>query len=175
MKVNFKNILLLLLVVAAVIAAVSFFNEANADKTDFTYGNLVQLFEENAVKSCVIDGKSVVVVKAYEVQTDKEGMLLKNADGTFIYVKDANNYYVDKEYSFQLNYMFQVEHIHQLATESESIENYNYLEVEETPWYMTYLPFINLGLLFIILWIFVMKSAGSAAGGKMGSFSKSRA
>ena len=175
MKVNFKNILLLLLVVVAVIAAVSFFNEANADKTDFTYGNLVQLFEENAVKSCVIDGESVVVVKAYEVQTDKEGMLLKNADGTFIYVKDANNNYVDKEYSFQLNYMFQVEHIHQLATESESIEYYNYLEVEETPWYMTYLPFIILGLLFIILWIFVMKSAGSAAGGKMGSFSKSRA
>ena len=41
---------------------------------------------------------------------------------------------------------------------------------------MTYLPFIILGILFVVLWIFVMKSAGNAAGGgKMGSFSKSRA
>ena len=175
MKVNFKSILLLLLVISVVIAAVSFFNEANADKTDFTYGDLVQLFEENAIKSCVVDGESKVTVKSYEVQTDKNGKLQKNGDGTFIYVQDKNGNLVEKEYNFQLNYMFQVEHIHELASSSESIEYYNYLEAEETPWYMAYAPFIILGVIFIVLWIFVMKSAGNAGGGKMGSFSKSRA
>ena len=175
MKVNFKSILLLLLVISVVIAAVSFFNEANADKTDFTYGDLVQLFEENAIKSCVVDGESKVTVKSYEVQTDKNGKLQKNSDGTFIYVQDKNGNLVEKEYNFQLNYMFQVEHIHELASSSESIEYYNYLEAEETPWYMAYAPFIILGVIFIVLWIFVMKSAGNAGGGKMGSFSKSRA
>ena len=175
MKVNFKSILLLFLVVTVVIAAVSFFNEANADKTDFTYGDLVQLFEENAVTSCVIDGESKVTVKSLEVQTDKNGKLQKNSDGTFIYVIDKNGNYVEKEYNFQLNYMFQVEHIHELASNSENVEYYNYLEAEETPWYMAYAPFLILGVLFIVLWIFVMKSAGNAGAGKMGSFSKSRA
>ena len=174
MKVNFKSILLLALIVFAVIAAVSAFNEANADKTDFTYGDLVQLFEEGAVTSCVVDGDSVVTVKAFKVQTDENGRLVKNDEGRFVYVLE-NDAPVVKEYTFELNYMFQVEDIHNLATNSPNVEYYNYLRAEETPWYMAYLPFIILGVLFIILWIFVMKSAGSAGAGKMGSFSKSRA
>ena len=176
MKVNYKSILLLSLVVILVISAVSFFTKANADKTDFTYGDLVQLFEEGTVTSCVIDGESVVTVRAYKVQTDKDGRLMKDENGFFIYEQKDDGSFIDKEYSFKLNYMFQVEHINELATSSTSIDYYNYLAVEETPWYMAYLPFIILGILFVILWIFVMKSAGNAAGGgKMGSFAKSRA
>ena len=181
MKVNFKSLLLLVFVVIAVIAAVSVFNEVTADKTDFTYGDLIQLFDENSVVSCIVDGNSVVTVKAYEVTTDKNGILQKDENGNFIYKKDSDGNLVIKEYQFELNYLFQIEQIHELASKKDSngkpiVEYYNYLEVEETPWYMTYLPFIILGILFVVLWIFVMKSAGSAAGGgKMGSFSKSRA
>ena len=176
MKVNYKSILLLSLVVILVISAVSFFTKANADKTDFTYGDLVQLFEEGTVTSCVIDGESVVTVRAYKVQTDKNGRLMKDENGFFIYEQKDDGSFIDKEYSFKLNYMFQVEHINELATSSTGIDYYNYLAVEETPWYMAYLPFIILGILFVVLWIFVMKSAGNAAGGgKMGSFAKSRA
>ena len=181
MKVNFKSLLLLVFVVIVVIAAVSVFNEVTADKTDFTYGDLIQLFDENSVVSCIVDGNSVVTVKAYEVTTDKNGILQKDENGNFIYKKDSDGKLVIKEYKFELNYLFQIEQIHELASKKDSngkpiVEYYNYLEVEETPWYMTYLPFIILGILFVALWIFVMKSAGSAAGGgKMGSFSKSRA
>jgi cell division protease FtsH len=175
MKVNFKSILLLVLVIIAVIAAVSFFNQVNADKTDFTYGDLVQLFEEDRVISCIVDGESVVTVKSYEVTTDKDGKLLKDDQGKFIFATDKDGKLIEKEYVFELNYMFQVEHIHELASNSENVEYYNYLRAEDTPWYMTYLPFIILGILFVVLWIFVMKSAGTSAGGKMGSFSKSRA
>ena len=181
MKVNFKSLLLLVFVVIVVIAAVSVFNEATADKTDFTYGDLIQLFDENSVISCIIDGKSVVTVKAYEVTTDKNGILQKDENGNFIYKKDSDGKLITKEYKFELNYLFQIEQIHELASKKDEngkpiVEYYNYLEVEETPWYMTYLPFIILGILFVVLWIFVMKSAGNAAGGgKMGSFSKSRA
>ena len=181
MKVNFKSLLLLVFVVIVVIAAVSVFNEATADKTDFTYGDLIQLFDENSVISCIIDGKSVVTVKAYEVTTDKNGILQKDENGNFIYKKDSDGKLITKDYKFELNYLFQIEQIHELASKKDEngkpiVEYYNYLEVEETPWYMTYLPFIILGILFVVLWIFVMKSAGNAAGGgKMGSFSKSRA
>ena len=83
MKVNFKSVLLLILVIVAVITAVSLFNHAKADKTDFTYGDLVQLFEEDKVISCIIDGESVVKIKSYEVTIDKDGKLQKGSDGKF--------------------------------------------------------------------------------------------
>ena len=152
------------------------FNQAQTDKTDFTYGNLKQLLEENAVIECEIDGELVAHVKAYAVNVDKEtGRLLVNPEtGELDYVNKGDPATV-KEYTCQLVYTFQVSRIDELAEECESITYYKHLKVEETPWYMAYLPFIIIGVLFIVLWIFVMKSAGTSAGGKMGSFAKSRA
>ena len=152
------------------------FNQAQTDKTDFTYGNLKQLLEENAVIECEIDGELVAHVKAYAVNVDKEtGRLLVNPEtGELDYVSKGDPATI-KEYTCQLVYTFQVSRIDELAEECESITYYKHLKVEETPWYMAYLPFIIIGVLFIVLWIFVMKSAGTSAGGKMGSFAKSRA
>ena len=176
MKVNFKSVLLLILAIFVVISAVSMFNQAQTDKTDFTYGNLKQLLEENAVIECEIDGELVAHVKAYAVNVDKEtGRLLVNPEtGELDYVSKGDPATI-KEYTCQLVYTFQVSRIDELAEECESITYYKHLKVEETPWYMAYLPFIIIGVLFIVLWIFVMKSAGTSAGGKMGSFAKSRA
>ena len=174
MKVNFKSVLLLIFIIFAVITAVSMFNQANSDKTDFTYGNLKQLLEEDAVIECVIDGDLVAHVKAYAVKTDSDGKLIVNANGNFDYVGKGDPATI-KEYTCELMYNFQIDKIDELAENCESMEYYNYLKAEETPWYMTYLPFIIIGVLFIVLWIFVMKSAGTSAGGKMGSFAKSRA
>ena len=174
MKVNFKSVLLLIFIIFAVITAVSMFNQANSDKTDFTYGNLKQLLEEDAVIECVIDGDLVAHVKAYAVKTDSDGKLIVNANGNFDYVGKGDPATI-KEYTCELMYNFQIDKIDELAENCESMEYYNYLKAEETPWYMTYLPFIIIGVLFIVLWIFVIKSAGTSAGGKMGSFAKSRA
>ena len=151
------------------------FNQAQADKTDFTFGNLKQLIEENAVIECVIDEDLVAHIKAYEVETDKEGKLIVTEEGWFKY-KGYGDPATIKEYTCPLMYTFQIDKIDELVEESDSVVYYNYLKAEETPWYMTYMPFIIIGVLFIALWIFVMKSAGtSTAGGKMGSFAKSRA
>ena len=176
MKVNFKSLLLMILVVIIVISAVSMFNKARADKTDFTFGDLKRLFKENAVLECVIDGELVAHVKAYEVKINDDNgrLIVNNETGEFDYVRKGDPATI-KEYTCQLMYNFQIEKIDELVEASGGINYYNHLKVEETPWYMTYLPFIIIGVLFIALWIFVMKSAGTSAGGKMGSFAKSRA
>ena len=133
MKVNFKSLILLVVVISLVIAAVSMFNEARKDNTDFTYGDLVQLFEEDMIKKCVVDGDSVVTVLSYEVETDKNGKLLtekvtvNDANGNpitkdiFKYKRDQNGNLIEKEYVFELNYMFQVERIDELASASKNI------------------------------------------------------
>ena len=151
------------------------FQQAQADKTDFTFGNFKQLLEENAVVECIIDENLVAHIRAYEVETDENGKLMVDEQtGKFVY-KGYGDRKTLKEYTCPLMYTFQVDKIDDLVYESESVEYYNYLKAEETPWYMTYMPFIIIGVLFIALWIFVMKSAGTAGGGKMGSFAKSRA
>ena len=151
------------------------FQQAQADKTDFTFGNFKQLLEENAVVECIIDENLVAHIRAYEVETDENGKLMVDEQtGKFVY-KGYGDDKTLKEYTCPLMYTFQVDKIDDLVYESESVEYYNYLKAEETPWYMTYMPFIIIGVLFIALWIFVMKSAGTAGGGKMGSFAKSRA
>ena len=176
MKVNFKSILMLILLIVITITVISVISDFNADKTDFTYGDLLQLFEDESVIKCVVDGDSVVTVEAYEVRTDKNGKLLMLEDGSrFDYVYGEDGKVKTKEYSFELTYTFQIEKIDELVSASPNIEYYNYLRAEETPWYMTYLPFIILGVLFVAMWIFAIKGAGGAAGGKMGSFAKSRA
>ena len=173
MKVNLKNILPLVLVVLLVITAISFFDSFNTAKTDFTYGDLVQLLEEGTVTKCVIDGKSVVTVTANEVETNKEGVLQKDSEGKFIY-KEKDGKPVQKDYRFKLNYLFQFEQINELATNG-NVEYYNYLQASPLSVYASYIPFVILVILFIVFWIFIMKNAGGATGGKMGSFSKSRA
>ena len=48
------------------------------------------------------------------------------------------------------------------------------MEVAETPWYQLYLPYIILAVIFVGLMFFIMRQAPTG-GGKMNSFSKSRA
>ena len=117
MKFNVKNILLLVLVVVIAISVFSFIDQARADKTDFTYGDIKQLFKENAVIECTIDGDLVAHIKAYEVRTDDKGKLLKNNEsGTLDYVGFGDPATV-KEYTFELTYNYQLEKIDELAEE----------------------------------------------------------
>ncbi len=170
MKFNFKSLLWLLLIIVIVITAVSAISELTKKEESFTYGDLLQLFEDKKVTSCVVDGNSVVTVKGYKAERNENGSFKTNPDGSFIYTAEQT------EYTYQLTYSFQVEEINRLVTaENSGVAYYDFLAPEETPWYMTYLPFIIVGILFIVMWIFAIKGAGNASGGKMGSFSKSRA
>ena len=119
MKVNFKSVLLLVLIIFAVITTVSMYNEATMDKTDFTYGDLLQLLDEGAVKKCVIDGDSVVTIEAYEVKIDEDGKLIKDENG-FVYNYDAQGNRTIREYTYALSYTSQIEAIHELATKDGS-------------------------------------------------------
>ena len=114
MKVNFKSLILLILAIIVVISAVSMFQQAQADKTDFTFGNFTQLLEEDAVVECIIDEDLVAHIKAYEVETDKDGKLVVNEKGEFVY-KGYGDEKTLKEYTCPLMYTFQVDKIDDLV------------------------------------------------------------
>ena len=167
MKVNVKSILALLLIVGVVITLVSVFSQgANASEV-LTYSDLVGMFEEDRVTSFKVDQNLNVTLKAFE--------------------KDENGNLTDKEktYTYTLSYNFQLDEINRLAYEnyknylndstSSNLKEYNYDPAQETPWYETYLPFLIVGVILVILFIFMIKQTAAGGPGKMNSFAKSHA
>ncbi len=165
MKVNFKSIIMLVLLVAVVILSVSVLTGNGDSEESFGYGDLVDALHADAVKEFTVNGESVAIVKIYP------------------YTKDGTDYTVDrtaaaKEYELQVVYSFQLERICDLAEANHvlgsTLESFNIEPAAQTPWYVSYLPYI-IGVIIIVgFGFFVMKSA-SGVGGKMNSFSKSKA
>ena len=168
MKFNFKSIILLIFIVIAMIVAVSVFTDRqNADTVNS--GELMQLFEDDLVYYFEVDGESVIYIdKLQQIGTDDNG----NA----VFKKNDKGEYETVRIVYPLTYDFELAAIDAMARGDEltNLSGYNYKRAEGTPWYQLYLPYIILGVLLIGLWIFVAKSAGGA-GGKMNSFSKSKA
>ncbi len=158
MKANLKSIIMLLLIVGIFIVAVSVLNN-NKEEDKFVYSELVELFEEDRVKTFTVNAENVITVEAY--QLDKDG----NVDTKL----------ETRTYEYQFNYNAQIDRILELAENGgANLEDYNFEAPEPTPWYIMYLPYIITAVVIIALWIFMMKSAG-AGGAKIGSFSKSKA
>ena len=181
MKANFKSILMLVLIVGIFIFAVSMMNNAK-EKDEFVYSELVELFEEDLVKSFVVDESGTITVVSYKAIRLEDGSIVHDENGMIVFELDSKGNLKEETQTIKLNYNAQIEQINNLAYEKFTgdeptrLQEYNFKAPEETPWYVTYLPFIITGVVIIGLWIFMMKSAsGAAGGGKIGSFAKSKA
>ena len=165
MKVNFKSIFMLVFLVVAVIIAVTAFTSSLNGTKELTYGEVVEKFENDDVIYFKIDGDLNL-----ELHTRKEkaggGYEMQEVDGELVYVPEI--------FEYQLSYAFQMEHIMSLVGSGVTLEDYDIERAAETPWYVAYLPYIILAVLFIGLWIFIMRQV-PGGGGKMNSFSKSKA
>lgn len=200
MKANLKNIILLLVVVVAVVIGTSVFNR-NLNKTEeLVYTDILQMFERDQVVSFELDGKLNLTMKVLKLKTDSKGNPLdangavidesrKNASGQLI---DENGNVVEYVYetkdgkpiystiNYALSYNIQLEKIHDRALEmyergDTNLQKFNFAKAAETPWYQIYLPYLIIAVVFIALWIFVVRSSSSMGGGKMTGFSKSKA
>ncbi len=161
MKANLKNVLALVLIIVLTITLVSAFSKNVGETVPLQYSDVIDMFEENRVTSFSVDGNLQISLKALE----------KKEDGTLG---------EEKTYTFRLSYGFQLEQINELAQETANREDtrltsYDFVAQAEAPWYQIYLPYIILTVIFIVLWIFVMKQTSGGGMGKMNSFSKSRA
>ena len=173
MKVNFKNIILLIAIVALMIVGVSIFTGITQEKDEIKFGELYSLFEQNLVHHIEINEKNEVTGSHY---------ILEEVNGVKNYKTNDKGERITEAFAIQLSYSFQIERVDELARAeiaegNLSGDNYNIKAAKEPPWYLTYLPYIIIILVFIGLWIFVIRSAnnGGGAGGKMNSFAKSKA
>ena len=187
MKANFKNIIILLLIIGIVIAGASFFMSKDNKEDKFVYSELVQLFEEDLVRDFVVDEHGNMKLNAFVVKTNEDGSpifeLDENGNKKYTFETDDKNEPKVKEYNYAFRYDIQLDQIQSIIDEYKNKENYtpnlreyDFEAPEETPWYLTYLPWIITGVAFIGLTIFLMRQTSANGGaGKMGGFAKSKA
>ncbi len=183
MKINWKNIISLVLIVGVVLVAVSLFTENNEKEDTFIYSELVEMFNDDIVYSFVVNENQEITVKTYVLATDDNGNPLKTEDGKYIFKKndkDASGFELEK-HVYKFSYSTQIEEINSLASAkiaagNSNLVEYDYEAAAETPWYTLYLPYIITAVIFgIFMFILFRQAAGGGAGGKIGSFSKSKA
>ena len=176
MKANLKNIIMLIALVVAVILMVTFFTNTFNEKEKFEYSDLMYLFDNDLVTYFNVDGNLLMSVEHLNFLLNENGTPVTDADGNRIYATNEQGELIVSSKEIQLNYSFQLQKISDLAADGglTNLTDYDFEAPQATPWYISYLPYLIFGALLIGLWIFLMKST-SGAGGKMNSFSKSKA
>ena len=161
MKKNSKAIIFYVVLIAVFILASNFLIDQNKDDKQ-TYSSIVELFEDEKVKSFTIKADNTIVIKTHEILND-DGSLKEDSNEITFRFRDISLFYND------LNKLVQEQR------KAGIIEEYDYEPQPKESFLMSWLPFIIVIIITVFIWFFVMNSAMGGKGGKINSFGKSRA
>ena len=146
---NTKVIIFYVVLIAVILFSVGSLLSGAAVKK-MQYSDIVEMFKNEEVKKFTIDEKNNLVI------TDQQG----------------------REYTYRLLsisiFYEDLNDLVQQQLDDGIIESYNYEEPANIPWWVSFLPYIILIGLFIVLWIYMIRQA-SGKGGKMHSFGRAKA
>ena len=160
MKKHLKSILFYLLLIGVIIAVVSVMFQSTEEEK-LVLSDVVTYFEGDNVVEFFIDEDyylSMTVIK-----TDALGNRLTKADGSFETEQ--------KGYQLQSLGLFQ-EYCAYLIPQCENLKTYEIQPITPTPWWVSFIPYAIILLVFVVLWFFMMGSAGH--GSKLSGFGKAR-
>ncbi len=151
---NFRT-LLLYLVFIVVIAVVVVNMLGSVKQEEVVYSDILNYFRDEQVKSFEIDEEQYITLELYPENEGEEGksVVFRLLDLEIFYY-DANE-------------------LIQEQLESGIIESYNYKEPVSIPWWVSFLPYVGVIIVFVVLWGFFMNQA-VGKGGKMNSFGRAK-
>ena len=150
-KGSSKTLIFYLVLIAVVFFVVATMLNDSAEEK-ITYSDIVQLFKDEEVKKFEIDEDYTITIETHDINKGPYTYRLLSLD---IFYNDMNE-------------------LVQEQFESGIIEEYNYAEPANIPWWVSLLPYAILIILFVVLWVYMMRQA-SGKGGKMHSFGKAKA
>ncbi len=171
MKSKFKVLLLYVVLIVVVLMSVTMlFGDSSAAKT-YTYDEIYRLFEDSRVTEVYLKNDNVLVLTVIEV--DDDGNFKLELD------KEGNPQKVTKQVSYKIAFRAALlERFHSLIDTGLANGTITYAEFEpETvlPWWVSFLPYIILIVLAIVLWFYMMRqSAGGKGGPRINSFGKAK-
>ena len=148
MKSNIKVIIFYVVLIGVFLAAIA--TVLSGFKTDdISYGEMEKFFLDGNVKRAVIDDDNVLTIET------KDGKVFSHElRDIAIFVNDLS------------------EEIKQQVKDG-TIEEFNIQPVTRTPWWLSFLPYVIILVLFVVVWFYFMNQA-TGRGGKMSSFGKAR-
>jgi len=155
-KNGFRVAIWYVVMIAVVIVAIAFLYGNGASAEELKYSDIIAYFEDGKVERYDIDYNKKIVILTVEgekpADSDKEAKKIevkyKLADiETFL--RDIDEY-------------------------TEGIEEYDRIPAKVFPWWVSFVPYIIIAVVFIVLWWYMMSQATGGKGSKINSFGKAR-
>ena len=162
MKKHLKSILFYLLLIGVIIAVVSMIFQSTEEEK-LILSDVVGYFEDDRVQEFVIDEDYYLTMTVIKV--DANGVPLLKADGSGFETET-------KGYQLQSLGLFQ-EYCGGYVATNANLADYEVQPVTPTPWWLSFIPYAIILLVVIVLWFFMMGSAGHG-GSKLSNFGKAR-
>ena len=149
MKGSIKVIIFYVVLISVLIIAITSIL-GGANNSNYTYGDIVEMFKQEKITECYVGNDNI--------------LYLKDVDGKKITyeIRELSIFYTD------LNELILEQ------AEKGIITKYDYEPVQKTPWWLSFLPYVIVMVIFVLLWFFIMNQA-TGRGGKINNFGKSRA
>ena len=163
-KNNFKIVIFYVVLIALVIFSLSaIFGQQNPDAPK--YSDIVQYFKDDAVKSFVVNEKNIIELHVYDV--NELNSLTPGGDKT---IDDLTTKKVT--YKLQSLGLF-VENCEEYYLNNTNLKSYDILPETVLPWWVSFLPYVLIIIVVIVLWVIMMRQA-SGTTGKISSFGKAK-
>ncbi len=149
MKGSIKVIIFYVVLISVLIIAITSIL-GGANNSNYTYGEIVEMFKQEKITECYVGNDNI--------------LYLKDVDGKKIAyeIRELSIFYTD------LNELILEQ------AEKGIITKYDYEPIQKTPWWLSFLPYVIVMVIFVLLWFFIMNQA-TGRGGKINNFGKSRA
>ena len=162
-KNKFKVLIFYAILIVAVFGIIALlFNDTEAEPVE--YSDVVHYFESDAVLEFTVDKKDYLVMKVYdgELQYDEEGNIT-NATKTIGYQLSSLD-----------DFRLECEKYYLKAPADTNIERFDFEPVAAVPWWVSFLPYLFVLIIMIVLWFVFSSQAEKGGAGKIGSFGKAR-
>jgi len=162
MKNHLKTILLYVLLIAVIIGVVATIFQSTEEEK-IVLGDVVTYFESDRVVSFLIDENYYITMEV--IKLDAAGAPEKKADGSF----------ATTEISYQLRSLDLFnEYCGDYVKTNKNLQDFDIEPQTTYPWWVSLLPYALIIVALVVLWMFMMRSAGGP-GSKLSSFGKARA
>ncbi len=157
MKKNGLKVAVWYVALIAVIIVVIALLYGDGNKTDLKYGDIVDYFKNEQVEEFTIDYNTSTLQLTVRDQDDaeKHSVLKYRLADVDVFLMDMKEL-IDEQY------------------EAGIITEYDLKPATIVPWWVSFLPYLIIAIVFIVLWWYMMSQATGGKGSKIGNFGKAR-
>lgn len=157
MKKNGLKVAVWYVALIAVVIVVIALLYGGGDKADLTYGDIVDYFEDEQVEQFSIDYNTATLKMIIRAQDDEEKQSVVKYR-----LADVNVFLLDMKDLIDEQY------------EAGIITKYDLQPATIVPWWVSFLPYLIIAIVFIVLWWYMMSQATGGKGSKIGNFGKAK-